>query len=123
MGWSRPLEGFAKQVERDIADRQREMVIFALQQLIQHSPVDTGAYRGSHFVTVGGRDTGRVPEQQGELALREAEMLLRADSRPFKVAYIQTNIPYGERIESGWSQQAPGGVYAIATNSTRERFR
>lgn len=123
MGWSNPLSGFARQVERDLSDRQKAMTLYALQQLILHSPVSTGAYRGSHFVTVGSRDTSAVPNHAPGDAERQAEMLLSADSKPFKQVFIQSNIIYGERIESGWSGQAPQGVYAIAENSTKERFR
>lgn len=120
--WSRPLSGFAKQVERDLSGRQKEMTLYALQQLIMHSPVDTGAYRGSHFVTVGRRNHTRVPEHGQDGARPEAEMLLASDSQPFKVVYIQSNIVYGESLENGHSQQAPSGVYSVAHNSTRERF-
>ncbi|WP_299313126.1 hypothetical protein [uncultured Halomonas sp.] len=124
MGWSRSLAGFADEVEATLGERQKQMVIFALQQLIQHSPVDSGAYRGSHFVTLNRRDNITVPESGPDEALRRAEMVLDAAmGQPFKRVYIQSNIAYGERIENGWSQQAPGGVYAVATNSTRERFR
>lgn len=122
MAWDNLPTGFADVVEKTLSDRQREMVIYALQRLIQHSPVDTGAYRGSHFVTLHSPDTSSVPKHSPGEAERLAEMALRADTQPFKAVYVQSNIVYGERIEAGHSQQAPAGVYAIATNSTRERF-
>lgn len=122
-GWSRPLSGFAREIEGQLSQQGSEMVLFALQQLIMHSPVSSGAYRGSHFVTVDNRDTASVPNNAPGEAERQAEMLLSADSKPFKQVFIQSNIAYGERIENGWSQQAPSGVYAVAENSTRERFR
>lgn len=122
MSWSRSLSGFAREVEGALSNRQREMVIFALQQLILHSPFSTGAYRGSHFVTVGSPDTASVPNNAPGEAERQAEMMLSADSQPFKLVFIQSNIIYGEVLERGSSQQAPSGVYAVAENSTKERF-
>lgn len=124
-GWINSLTSFADQVERDISALQREMTLFALQQLILHSPVDTGAYRSSHFVTIDDPDNEKVPAPEGgeDQALRDAEQVISAaDGKPFKAVIIQTNIAYGEAIEDGHSQQAPQGVYAIATNNTRERY-
>lgn len=122
MGWTKLPTGFIPVAVADISEMQRDMILYALQQLIMHSPVDTGAYRGSHFVTVGRRNNIRVPEHGQDGARREAEMLLSTDSEPFKAVYIQSNIAYGEAIEHGHSQQAPGGVYSVAHNSTREQF-
>lgn len=123
MGWTKRPTGFIPVVEADLSQVQKDMTLYALQQLIMHSPVSSGAYRGSHFVTVGNRDTASVPNNAPGEAERQAEMLLSADSKPFNQVFIQSNIAYGERIENGWSQQAPSGVYAVAENSTRERFR
>lgn len=125
-GWSRSLSGFIGEVEGALGERQKKMVLFALQQLILHSPVQDGAYRSSHFVTVDRRNNIRQPGVPGgnpEMAIQEAESVLdQASGKPFKRVYIQTNIPYGLRIEQGWSGQAPQGVYAIAENNTREQF-
>ncbi len=122
-GWSMPLGGFAREVESQMSKQVNEVALFALQQLILHSPVDTGAYRGSHFITVDGEDRNLVPERSESEALREAESILASTAnQPFKRVVIQTNIAYGLRIEKGWSGQAPRGVYAIAANNTRERY-
>ncbi|MBY5984453.1 hypothetical protein KUW18_10160 [Halomonas sp. DP5Y7-2] len=124
-GWSKSLTGFARQVGQDISARQEEMVLFALQQLILHSPVDTGAYKGSHLVTVNGSDNSAVPEpdKSGARVRRDAEAVLSAArGKPFKAVVLQSNIIYGESLEYGHSQQAPLGVYSIAFESLRARY-
>lgn len=125
-GWSRSLSGFIGEVESALGERQKQMVLFALQQLIIHSPIQDGAYRTSHFVTIDRRNNIRQPGEPGknpEIAIQEAEDLLdQALGKPFKRVYVQTNIAYGQRIEDGWSGQAPQGVYAVVENSTRERY-
>lgn len=121
-GWSNPLGGFIQEVEDQLSKQGSEMVLFALQQLIIHSPVDQGAYRGSHFITIDDIDTSLVPNRSPDEVMREAERILASNPAPFKLVTIQTNIPYGERIEDGWSGQAPYGVYSIAYNNTRERY-
>lgn len=121
-GWSMPLGGFIQEVEGQLSKQGAEMVLYALQQLIIHSPVDEGAYRGSHFLTIDDVDHDKVPHYGPDESMREAERILAANPSPFKLVTIQTNIPYGERIEDGWSGQAPYGVYSIAYNNTRERY-
>lgn len=124
-GWSNPLGGFAVEVEKQISAQVNEIVLFALQQLILHSPVDSGAYRGSHFVTIDGTDKSLVPppDKSGNRVMQEAEQIMAASAgKPFKLVTIQTNIAYGEVLERGSSQQAPSGVYSVAANSVRERF-
>lgn len=121
-GWSNPLGGFAREVEGQLSRQGAEMVLYALQQLIIHSPVDQGAYRGSHFITVDDIDTSSVPNRSPSEVMREAERILAANPAPFKLVTLQTNIAYGEVIETGSSKQAPNGVYSIAYNNTRERY-
>lgn len=120
-----PLGGFVREVEQQLEKQTNDIVLFALQQLIIHSPVQDGGYRGSHFVTIDGEDVSTIPppDKNGERVLRDAESVIaRSGGKPFKYVVIQTNIAYGLRIEQGWSGQAPQGVYAIAANNTRERF-
>ncbi|WP_348826520.1 hypothetical protein [Halomonas sp. RT37] len=124
-GWSKSLSGFAREVEYALDKKQGEMVLFALQQLILHSPVDTGAYKGSHLVTVNGSDNSAVPEpdKSGARVRRDAEAVLSAArGKPFKAVILQSNIIYGESLEHGHSQQAPLGVYSIAFESLRARY-
>ena len=124
-GWSMPLNAFIPQVEKQLTKQTNDIVLFALQQLIIHSPVQDGGYRGSHFVTIDGQDLSTIPppDKSGERVMRDAESIIaRSGGKPFKYVVIQTNIAYGLRIEQGWSGQAPQGVYAIAYNNTRERY-
>lgn len=122
MGWSKSLTGFARQVGRDLTDMQKEVSLYAFQQLILLSPVDSGAYRGNHRLTVGFTDDGYNLEATGDYNQQQAQRRLAALNVPFTVVHIQNNLPYGEEIENGHSQQAPGGVYELATNNTRERY-
>lgn len=117
---------FAITVEKALTSRQKEIASFALQQVIIGSPVDEGAYKGNHRVSVNGVTYEFDPEKvdaSGNSTLSEGLSQIGGISHPFGVTYIQNNAPYGERLENGWSDQAPQGVYGIAYNSTVERFR
>lgn len=127
MAWkgTRP-SAFAITVEKALTSRQKEIAAFALQQVIIGSPFDEGAYKGNHRVSVNGVTYEFDPSQldtSGQATLNDGMSKIGTISQPFGVVYIQNSAPYGERLENGWSDQAPQGVYGIAYNNTVERFR
>lgn len=125
MSWSRPLSGFADEVEKNLTQRQRQIAVYALQQVIFGSPVDEGTYKGNHRVTVNGV-TGEfsleLQDDNGQRTLNEGLAVIGSISKPFGEVVIQNNLPYGEALEGGSSGQAPAGVYTVAFNSTVQRF-
>ena len=126
MGWSRSLDGFADQVEKDLTQRQKDIAAYALQQVITGSPVQDGTYRGNHRVTVNSQTRDydlSIAGKSGQQTLFEGMQIIGRISRPFGSVTIQNNVPYGERLENGWSGQAPAGVYGVAEQSTKERFK
>ena len=58
MGWkgARP-SSFSFEVEKQ-ADEHVKITMDAVQSLVNLSPVDTGAYRASHIVSIGSGDYG-----------------------------------------------------------------
>lgn len=70
------------------------------------SPVDSGRYRGAHHISQG------APSY----AMSGATSI-SVQAGDYRNIYIQNNLPYSERIENGWSKQAPSGVYGNAVNS------
>jgi len=126
MSWSRSLSGFTDQVEKDLTKKQKDMAVYALQQIIFGSPVMDGTYRGNHRVTVNGETQDydlSTADKSGQMTLNEGLQVIGSISRPFGTVTIQNNLPYGERLENGWSDQAPAGVYSVAEQSTKERFK
>lgn len=125
MSWSRSLTGFAEHVERDLTERQKQIAAYALQQIIKRSPVDQGTYRGNHRVTVNGETHDydlAESDRNGQRTLFEGMRIIGRISRPFGTVTIQNNLPYGEALEAGNSEQAPAGVYSVAEASTAARF-
>lgn len=125
-GWSRSLSGFAREVEQTLSSRQKEIAAYALAELITTSPVDQGAYKGNHRLTVNGRTYEFDPNKTdtgGQATLNEGMQILGTISGAFNEVVIQNNAPYSQRLEDGWSSQGSGGdYYANAFNNTRERF-
>jgi hypothetical protein len=116
---------FGEIIEEAAKDRVKEIAGYALQQVVVSSPVDQGAFKAGHRVSINGDDLSFDPEasdEGGQATISRGRSIIDSITSPFVEVVIQNNAPYAERLESGWSQQAPTGVYANAINSTKERF-
>lgn len=124
-GWDTPPTAFIKVVKADLVDKRKEITATALQAVISGSPVDTGAYKANHRVTLDGVDLGydlELKDPGGSQTLADGEAVIGQISTPFGESVIQNGIPYGSELENGHSQQAPVGVYGVAFSAVRERY-
>ncbi|MGE6580397.1 hypothetical protein ACQKD0_05100 [Vreelandella aquamarina] len=129
-GWSMPLSAFIPQVESEFVKLRNRIAAEALQLLQFGSPVDQGTYRANHRISIGDRDMtfelvagSSAPKGSLDQEVYEREVRkLLTENAPFTIVYIQNNLPYAQRLEDGWSQQAGEGVYAVAANNLRERY-
>ena len=112
MGWDRAPFLFADDIMQDAHRLQRGMAITLLNNLQLLSPVDTGRYRANHVVSFGSPDY-RYTENKDGMSVAFSAITGMADNE-LPVVYIQNNLPYAERIENGWSDQAPNGVYSLS---------
>lgn len=143
-GWSIPPTAFADMVDEEVGKRVRIIALALLNQVVERSPVGNpdlwkdkngrprkappgytgGRFRGSHIVSIGAPvyiattaidPSGSETKSRGETALTGLE--------PYTQVFIQTNLPYAERLEQGHSGQAGEGVYELAFISVSEMFR
>lgn len=82
-----------------------EVLLFIGGELQKNSPVKTGLYRASHVLFADGIE---VPIDEKIPEARE-------------YTFVST-LPYSRKIESGFSSQAPNGVYELAAFQARSRF-
>ena len=120
MGWKgkKPTE-FTVQIASDSEAHVKNIVMDTVQSLVASSPVDTGAYRSSHIVSIDSVDMGlRGPEANAnqDAAIQAVKIKLG------NLIYIQNNLPYAERLENGWSDQAPQGIYSTAFNFISQKY-
>ncbi|MCH7394186.1 HK97 gp10 family phage protein [Acinetobacter dispersus] len=120
MGWKgkKPTE-FAVQIASDSEAHVKNIVMDTVQSLVVSSPVDTGAYRSSHIVSIDSVDMGlRGPEANAnqDAAIQSVKIKLG------NLIYIQNNQPYAERLENGWSDQAPQGIYSTTFNFISQKY-
>ena len=107
----------------------RKMGLDLLRGCVMKSPVQTGRFRGNWqasanapnptaVATVDKRARGTPPG--AEVWTRAMAALKQA--RPFGICYVQNNLPYARRIETGWSQQSPMGVLALTLAELRSEI-
>lgn len=123
-GWSIPPTAFAKVIDSEVQRRVRVIAVALLNQVVLRSPVDTGRFKGSHVVSIGA-PVYAVPDTPDKDGGPTVDRGLAALSglEPYTVVYIQTNLPYAERIENGWSRLAPAGVYAVSFAGVSEAYK
>ena len=136
-GWSTPPSAFADVVENALTQRSRAIAMAMLGEIVYKSPVGNpklwkkppppgytgGRFRGSHIVSVGApvyTQTTKI-DKNGAETIAEGNRQL-SGLEPFTVIYIQTNLPYAEKIEEGHSTQAPGGVYEVAFHGVSQAY-
>lgn len=136
-GWSTPPSAFAEVVEEDLTKRVRVIAMALLNEIVLRSPVGNpdlwkrppppgyvgGRFRGSHIVSIGEpvyTATTKADATGSETIGRGASQL--SGLEPFTTVFIQTNLPYAERLEDGHSTQAPGGVYAVSFHGVSQAY-
>ncbi len=92
----------------------RETVLLCAQGLSDRSPVDTGRFRANWTLGIGEMDdktTAEVDPTGARTALKVAEGV--ANGKAGQVFWITNSLPYAERLENGWSKQAPQGMVEL----------
>jgi len=126
MAWTgtRPT-AFVNVVQADLRKKRNQIAAEALGLVVQHSPVDTGAFRGSHRVSVDAPDTGYDAahvDTSGQATVQAGLAVIATANQPFQAVTVQTNLPYAEKLEDGHSEQAPTGVYRPAYAFLRAKY-
>ncbi len=127
MGWKglRPTD-FVLQVLKDGSELQRKITIAMLQGVVLSSPVDSGAFRGNHRVSVGSVDYTKdfqLKDKSGSATIRSGLSKI-LNVKLGQVVYISNSLPYAIRLENGWSQeQAPHGVYALTFQAVTSKYK
>lgn len=126
MAWKNKPSNFALDVEKTGSDVVRKISAEMFQQVIVKSPVDTGAFRGNHRISInspdGEYDLNHVDKVGGATQQEGSQKLLQI--KLGDLVYIQNNLPYALALEQGHSQgQAPHGVYALSFRYVCEKYR
>ena len=124
MAWTNKPTNFAIDVLKDADDHLKKIVGDTLQQVITRSPVMDGEFRASHKVTLDRPQNAYEKgfDLSGGATLAEG-LKVASTAKIGGLVYIQTLSSYGTRLENGWSQQAPNGVYALSFQSVVSKYK
>ena len=124
MGWKNKPTNFALDGVKNADDHLKKIVGETLQQVIVRSPVMDGEFRASHKVTLDSHQNSYEKgfDLSGGATLAEG-LKVASTAKIGGLVYIQSLSPYGTRLENGWSQQAPNGVYALSYQSVVSKYK
>lgn len=120
---------FALQLDREFAEMMgdvRGAVIYvateALAKVQEKSPVDIGTFLNNWLVSIGQPDDNTT-EVFGQFAAKSAGAIASyAAMDGWPVIYLQNNLPYGPKLEDGYSSQAPGGMVGLTVAELQAEF-
>ncbi len=92
----------------------RKVCLDLFSRVIFRTPVDEGRARGNWQCTIGNIPDGvlEVDDKNGTVTMSRASAAV-AKVRAGDVVYLVNNVPYINRLEHGWSKQAPSGMVGI----------
>jgi hypothetical protein len=93
-------------VDNFVLEETQKLALAIDRDVVRETPVDTSAARGSWLGSVGTPDDSDVTNKSPEAAIAQAEQAVKS-ARPYQLIYIQNTKPYINRLNSGWSLQAP----------------
>jgi hypothetical protein len=115
-------------MEKDSNDQLKKVTLAAFAGVVKRSPVDTGRFRGNwngakETPDLSTVDAGQNTQQGGAITQRESANLTPAlQAKIGEDVYITNNLDYAQRLENGWSAQAPGGVLHITAREIQSKL-
>jgi len=115
------LKKFGEQSEETFEKVFRKIALDIDSSVILGTPVDTGRARGNWFTTIGNPSSavsagGSAGKAMGQLNAAVAQLKLG------DTIWMANNLPYINRLENGWSKQAPAGMVAINVARFKSKY-
>lgn len=112
VSWESDWKKIEKKIDRTLDQGIRATLFEVSTAIIKDTPADTGRARGNWQASIGRGATGEVSvvdRRSGEAkAIADVDQTVRVAVGD--LYYLTNNLPYIERLEYGWSKQAPGGM-------------
>ena len=125
MGWTgvSPSQWVTKTEQKmDLAVRKIALELFS--RVILKSPVDTGRFRANWQVAIGSVPDGTLSlEDKGGTATISKATATTAGVKAGDVIYLVNNLPYAQRLEDGYSGQAPAGMVGLTVQEFQQVVR
>lgn len=123
MTFSADISAWVDKAEGNVDAVVRQAVILAAQGIISMSPVDTGRFRANWNFSEGvpNEATSQWLDPTGGRTLRRIMAQARG-VQAGRVYYLTNALPYAQRLENGWSKQAPQGMVKLTAMDLPRRI-
>lgn len=108
------VAAFVEKAKKNPETVVRAVSLKLFSAIIKSSPVDTGRFRNNWQTTGHTPATGLIAgvDPTGNNAVNSAATFI-TNSPGWDVFTLTNNLPYAERLEYGWSKQAPTGMVRV----------
>lgn len=108
------IQAFVAKAKKNPETVMRSVSLKLFSAIIKASPVDTGRFRGNWQTTGVTPATGLIAgvDPTGNKAVNSAATFI-TNAPSWYTFTLTNNLPYAERLEYGWSKQAPTGVVRV----------
>lgn len=113
-GFALDIKNFVEKAKKNPETVARQVSFKLFSAVIKASPVDTGRFR-MNWQTAGAVAPSGVidgTDKGGAAAIGDAASYIFAAS-DWNEFTLTNNLPYAERLEYGWSNQAPQGMVRV----------
>ena len=114
MSFTLDIKNFVEKAKKNPETVARQVSFKLFSAVIKASPVDTGRFR-MNWQTAGAVTPSGVidgTDKGGAAAIGDAASYIFAAS-DWNEFTLTNNLPYAERLEYGWSNQAPQGMVRV----------
>ena len=118
----------AKQIEAandKVESIVKVTMIELFNRVIQKSPVDTGRFRANWNCSIGSPNlsTSQAIDPSGSGAISKATSTVVSYTLNGQSVFLTNNLPYADRLENGWSKQAPNGMVRLSMMEIQNSVR
>jgi hypothetical protein len=114
------LDAFIAKTKANADTVVRQASLSVLSSVVKRSPVDTGRFRGNWQTTVANPATGTLERDDKGVKgsppgpeVYSSALNALAGTKAGETVWIVNNLPYAQRLENGYSQQAPAGMVRV----------
>lgn len=102
----------------------KKVTLDVFSSVISMSPVDTGRFRGNWVASIGsyGNQILSVTDKSGDGTISEASRVVN-NGNAGTIMYLVNNLPYAQRLEYGYSNQAPSGMIRVTIANYQDYVR
>jgi hypothetical protein len=118
------INAFAATVPKHANGIKAKLAMQLLERIVLMTPVDTGRARANWVAALDDPFIGIVTKNSkgGQGAISRGVRIIERVTGGQSI-WISNNLPYIERLEHGYSGQAPGGMIAIALAEVGSQFQ